>query len=126
MSNANFQKLHDALDPSNTLHSAMHRATTAVLDPARAKSLGGTMRDWMQAHHGQNIDTAQWSPTGGFWTPIVREVDAKTRATGVLLTGMFSAPSLREYAGCKVEWCDATTLYVTQAGGGWILYTVSN
>ena len=80
---------------------------------------GGTMRAWMQAHHGERVDTLQASHSNGrLWAPLGRTVDA-SRATRVELNG-----SSRHYAGCRVIASSATVLAVTSSDA-LIIYRVS-
>ena len=57
----------------------------------------GTMRAWMEAHHGDIVTTVQVNrDTGQAWSPTGRTVDA-TRAGSVQLSG-----STRDYKGMRV------------------------
>lgn len=72
-----------------------HALASVIDQPATV----GRLRPWMQAHHGERIDTLQvgiepvTERIVSVWAPVDRLVDA-SRATRVLLDG-----SSREYAG---------------------------
>lgn len=58
----------------------------------------GTLRAWMQAHHGGKVTTIQIDQNNGSaWAPMGRTVDA-SRASSVKLDG-----STRDYAGMRVK-----------------------
>lgn len=74
-------------EPFETIHAATL--------PTAAR---GTVKAWMQAHHGAAVHTLQIGLNGrNPWCPGRRIVDARSRATGVLLDG-----SLRGYVGARV------------------------
>lgn len=87
----------------NTSHQANH-FWISELETALEQPTGGTLRDWMQRHHDEPIDTLQVTlaidpntaqpRVTDAWAPGVRRVDATSRATAVFLN-----QSTREYAG---------------------------
>lgn len=81
-----------------------YRTADAVLDLLDTGKPWGTMRDWMLAHHGQQVTTIQMDTRQyGGWAPTGRIVDAKSGATFVQFSGLaYAAPSTRYYAGMRV------------------------
>jgi hypothetical protein len=83
----------------------------------------GTMKAWMEAHHGMKVDTLQVQGERNVWAPAARTVDATNRAGCVFLDG-----SAREYRGCRVVGADENSLVVTSDPDGFaalIVYRVT-
>ena len=78
--------------------SLMHTVNDAAYAPTRPRT--GTMRDWMEAHHGQAVHTVQANSNNlaSVWIPGVRYIDTESAKGSVYL-----GDGSREYAGCWVE-----------------------
>lgn len=91
-----------------------YRVADAVLTLLDTGKPSGTMRDWMLAHHGQQVTTIQMSTRQyDGWAPTGRVVDAKSGATFVQFSGLaYANPSTRYYAGMRVLRTSETALIV--------------
>lgn len=84
--------------------SLAYTTAETVLNLLDTGKPSGTMRDWMLAHHGQQVATIQMDTRQyGWWAPTGRIVDAKSGATFVQFSGLaYAPPSTRYYAGMRV------------------------
>lgn len=87
-------------------------------DYVTAAPASGTLKAWMQAHHGQEVHTVQVGRNGSMpWAPTGRTVDA-SRASFVTLGG-----SRRDYAGMRT--LHATTDAIIVADDWQIVFYVA-